>query len=69
MVDSIESFRSLVKCERYDYPLSWIIPGVVRGADSPNGYDLDDLIALVAPRTVQRLSADAASHLTMPFTT
>lgn len=83
MVDTVSSIRSLVESERYDHPVSWLVPGMVRGADSPDGYDVDDLIGLIAPRTVQRVTAadatgsgewvaallESAAHLTMPVIT
>jgi pimeloyl-ACP methyl ester carboxylesterase len=53
-LEMIESYRSLVEHERYSLPVSWTVPGVVRGLDSPNGYDVDDLIQLIAPRPVHR---------------
>ena len=37
---------------RYDLNVSWMAPGLVRGADSPDGYDVEDLVGLIAPRAV-----------------
>jgi hypothetical protein len=45
--------------------VSSFISGVVRGADSPNGYDLDDLVALASPRPVARLRP--VNHLNQPL--
>jgi hypothetical protein len=42
--------------ERYDCSVSWMAPGLVRTPESPDGYDVDDLAALIAPRAVYRLS-------------
>ena len=53
-LEMVESYRSLIEHERYALPVSWMVPGVVRGPDSPNGYDVDDLIRLIAPRVVHR---------------
>ena len=71
-VGALESVRSLVESERYEFPFSWLSPGLVRGADSPDGYDVDDLVALVASRctvssALEANSAAALAHLTMPI--
>jgi hypothetical protein len=61
VVGAIERIRSLVERERYDYPIGWLAPGLVRGADSPDGYDVDDLVRVIAPCTVERISEEEAS--------
>ena len=58
MVETVESYRSQVEHERYELPVGWMAPGAVRGPDSPNGYDVDDLIELIAPRRVVRLGPE-----------
>ncbi|HEU5314789.1 MAG TPA: acetylxylan esterase, partial [Chloroflexota bacterium] len=55
VVDAPESYRSLVESERYDLSVSWMAPGMVRNPDSPDGYDVEELCALIAPRAVYRL--------------
>ena len=44
-VDAPTSYRALVEHERYQYPTGAIVPGVVRGPDSPEGYEVDELAA------------------------
>jgi cephalosporin-C deacetylase-like acetyl esterase len=44
-VDTLASYRSLVEHEHYRFPTGAIVPGVVRGPDSPEGYEVDDLAA------------------------
>jgi pimeloyl-ACP methyl ester carboxylesterase len=61
LIGSIERLRSLVERERYDYPMGWLAPGLVRGVDSPDGYDVDDLMRVIAPRSVEHVSAEEAS--------
>jgi cephalosporin-C deacetylase-like acetyl esterase len=59
-VETPASVRRLVDSERYDLAVSWMVPGMVRGADNTNGYDVDDLIASLAPRSFERISAESA---------
>jgi cephalosporin-C deacetylase-like acetyl esterase len=66
-VDTLERYRSLVEPEHYAHPVSSFVPGVVANVDSPNGYDLDDLARLVAPRPLLRLRS--VDHLNRPLTT
>jgi len=47
-VDCLTSYRSLVEHEHYHFPTGAIVPGVVRGPDSPEGYEVDELAASVA---------------------
>jgi pimeloyl-ACP methyl ester carboxylesterase len=65
-VDTLARYRSIVEHEHYAHPVSSFIPGVVAGPDSPNGYDLDDLAAELAPRPVSRLRS--VDHLGQPLT-
>jgi cephalosporin-C deacetylase-like acetyl esterase len=64
-IQTLESFRSLVEHARYSHSVSSMIPGVVRGPDSPNGYDLDELTAEISPRPVLRLRP--VNHLNQPM--
>jgi pimeloyl-ACP methyl ester carboxylesterase len=64
-VDTLDSYRSIVEHERYAHPVSSFVPGAVAGPDSPNGYDLDDLAAAIAPRPVLRLRS--VDHLGQPL--
>jgi cephalosporin-C deacetylase-like acetyl esterase len=66
-VDTLESYRSIVEHERYAHPVSSFVPGAVTGPDSPNGYDLDDLVDAITPRRVLRLRP--VDHLNQPLTT
>jgi hypothetical protein len=61
MIEAPESYRSLVESERYDLSVSWMAPGLVRGPDSPDGYDVDDLERLLAPRPLVRLDASGSA--------
>jgi cephalosporin-C deacetylase-like acetyl esterase len=65
-VDTLARYRSLVEHEHYAHPVSSFIPGVVAGPDSPNGYDLDDLVGEMASRPVLRLRP--VDHLGQPVT-
>jgi hypothetical protein len=47
-VDGLTSYRSLVEHEHYRFPTGAIVPGVVRGPDSPEGYEVDELAAGIA---------------------
>jgi hypothetical protein len=47
-VEAQASYRSLVQHERYRFPTGAIVPGVVRGPDSPEGYEVDELAEWVA---------------------
>jgi pimeloyl-ACP methyl ester carboxylesterase len=53
-VNSPASYGAAVERERYTLPASGMVPGIVVGPDSANGYDLDDLVAAIAPRPVLR---------------
>jgi hypothetical protein len=60
-----------VEHEHYRFPAGAIVPGVVRGPDSPEGYEVDELAAAVAggdgataPRPVLRLRN--VDHLGQP---
>jgi cephalosporin-C deacetylase-like acetyl esterase len=64
-VDTLASYRSLVEHEHYSHHVSGMVPGVVRGVDSPDGYDVDDLVDLAAPRPVLRLRP--VDHLNQPL--
>jgi pimeloyl-ACP methyl ester carboxylesterase len=46
-VDTLTSYRSLVEHEHYRFPTGAIVPGVVRGPDSPEGYEVDELAASI----------------------
>ncbi|MGH2370900.1 MAG: hypothetical protein ACRDI2_22205, partial [Chloroflexota bacterium] len=65
-VDTPAGFRPLVEHERYVFPTSAIIPGVVATPESPNGYEVDDVAALLDPRPVLRLRN--VDHLNRPLT-
>lgn len=64
-VDTLNSYRSLVEHEHYAYPISWLIPGVVRNVESPEGYEVDEVAGLVSPRPVLRLRS--VDHLNRPL--
>ena len=64
-IDTLVSYRSLVEHERYAHHVSSFIPGVVANPDSPDGYDLEDLEALIAPRPALRLRP--VDHLQQPL--
>ncbi|MBI3973709.1 MAG: acetylxylan esterase [Chloroflexi bacterium] len=65
-LETLASYRSIVEHERYAHHVGSFIPGVVRCADSPDGYDLGDVEALIAPRPVLRLRS--VDHLRQPLT-
>jgi len=58
-VECQASYRSLVEHEWYAFPTGAIVPGIVRGPDSPDGYEVDDLERAISsgvrPRPVLRL--------------
>ncbi|HEX2032574.1 MAG TPA: acetylxylan esterase [Chloroflexota bacterium] len=64
-VDTLASYRSLVEHEHYAHHVGAMVPGIVRGPDSPDGYDVDDLLGLIAPRPVLQLRP--ADHLDRPL--
>jgi len=54
-IGTLASYRSIVEHERYEHSVAGFVPAAVAGLDSPDGYDLPDLAAAIAPRRVLQL--------------
>lgn len=65
-INTLASYRSLVAHEHYAHHVSSFIPGVVATQDSPDGYEVDDVAALVTPRPLLRLRP--VDHMNAPLT-
>ncbi|HEX2514543.1 MAG TPA: hypothetical protein VH257_07535 [Chloroflexota bacterium] len=66
-VDAPASYRALVQHERYQYPAGGIVPGVVRGPDSPEGYEVDELAAHLDQQARPVLRLRDTDHLGQPL--
>ena len=66
-VDTPASYRALVEHERYQFPTGAIVPGIVRGPDSPDGYEVDELAAHLEGQSRAVLRLRNVDHLGQPL--